>query len=86
MILTCSWRRPFDQRHQVSMTSEDQPPRGHDLCYRVEDAVEVLRGATGPELVAEREYVLAHRLTTLRTPALSGISIAGHSVRIRARP
>jgi uncharacterized protein (TIGR03083 family) len=47
----------------------------NDLGKRVEYAVEVRRGRTGPELVAEFEHVLAQRLSTLRSPALTDTSI-----------
>jgi uncharacterized protein (TIGR03083 family) len=42
----------------------------NDLGKKVEYAVEVRRGRTGAELVAELEHVLAQRLSTLRDPAL----------------
>lgn len=47
----------------------------NDLGRRVEFAVEVRRGRTGAELVAELEDVLAQRLSTLRSPDLTGTSI-----------
>jgi uncharacterized protein (TIGR03083 family) len=47
----------------------------NDLGKRVEYAVEVRRGRTGSELVAELEHVLAQRLSTLRSPALTDTSI-----------
>jgi uncharacterized protein (TIGR03083 family) len=47
----------------------------NDLGKRVEYAVEVRRGRTGLELVAELEHVLAQRLSTLRSPALTDTSI-----------
>ena len=54
------------------------PPYDHirnDLGKRVEHAVEVRRGRTGKEVVAELEHVLARRLSTLRSPGLTGESI-----------
>jgi len=42
---------------------------------RVEYAVEVRRARTGPEVVAELEDVLAQRLSTLRSPAITDTSI-----------
>lgn len=47
----------------------------NDLGKRVEYAVEVRRGHTGAEVVAELEEVLAQRLSTLRDPALTATSI-----------
>lgn len=47
----------------------------NDLGKRVEYAVEVRRGRTGTEVVAELENVLAQRLSTLRSPALTDTSI-----------
>ena len=54
------------------------PPYEHlrnDLGRKVEHAVEVRRGRTGAEVVAELEDVLAQRLSTLRNPALTDSSI-----------
>lgn len=54
------------------------PPYEHlrnDLGRKVEYAVEVRRGRTGAEVVAELEDVLARRLSTLRNPALTDTSI-----------
>jgi uncharacterized protein (TIGR03083 family) len=47
----------------------------NDLGKKVEYAVEVRRGRTGAQLVAELEKVLAERLSTLRDPALTDTSI-----------
>lgn len=47
----------------------------NDLGKRVEYAVEVRRGHTGAEVVAELEEVLAQRLSTLRDPVLTATSI-----------
>jgi uncharacterized protein (TIGR03083 family) len=47
----------------------------NDLGKRVEYAVEVRRGRTGAEVVAELEDVLAQRLSRLRDPGLSETSI-----------
>ena len=47
----------------------------NDLGKRAEYGVEVRRGRAGPELVAELAHVLAPRLCTLRSPALSDTSI-----------
>lgn len=47
----------------------------NDLGKRVEFAVEVRRGRTGGEVVAELEDVLAQRLSTLRSPALTATSV-----------
>jgi uncharacterized protein (TIGR03083 family) len=47
----------------------------NDLGKRVEFAVEVRRGRTGTEVVAELEDVLAQRLSTLRDPGLTDSSI-----------
>lgn len=47
----------------------------NDLGKLVEHAVEVRRGRTGPEVVAELEDVLAQRLSTLRDPVLTGSSL-----------
>jgi uncharacterized protein (TIGR03083 family) len=47
----------------------------NDLGKRVEFAVEVRRGRTGTEVVAELEDVLAQRLSTLRDPVLTDSSI-----------
>lgn len=55
----------------------EMPPYEHirnDLGKRVEYAVEVRRGRTGKEVVAELENVLAQRLSTLRSSALTGSS------------
>ena len=50
----------------------------NDLGKKVEYAVEVRRGRTGAEVVAELEDVLAQRLSTLSDPALTDSSmIAG---------
>ena len=46
-----------------------------DLGKRIEYAVEVRRGHTGAEVIAELEDVLAQRLSTLRDPALTAASI-----------
>ncbi len=54
------------------------PPYEHirnDLGKKVEYAVEVRRGRSGAEVVAELEHVLAQRLSTLRSPALKDTSI-----------
>jgi uncharacterized protein (TIGR03083 family) len=59
----------------------EMPPYEHirnELGKRVEYAVEVRRGRTGPELVAELETILAERLRTLRDSELTESSmIAG---------
>jgi uncharacterized protein (TIGR03083 family) len=47
----------------------------NDLGKRVEYAVEVRRGRSGAEVLAELEDVLAHRLSTLRDPELTDTSI-----------
>jgi uncharacterized protein (TIGR03083 family) len=47
----------------------------NDLGKKVEYAVEVRRGRTGAELVAELEHVQAERLSTLRDPTLTDTSI-----------
>src|SRR5450759_2986445 len=47
----------------------------NDLGKKVEYAVEVRRGRTGAEVVAELENVLAQRLSTLRDPMLTGSSV-----------
>lgn len=47
----------------------------NDLGKKVEYAVEVRRGRTAAELIAELDAVLAQRLTTLRDPALTSSSI-----------
>lgn len=47
----------------------------NDLGRRVEYAVQVRRGRTGAELVAELEDVLAQRLSRLANPTLTGTSI-----------
>jgi len=47
----------------------------NDIGRRVEFAVEIRRGRTGAEVVAELEHVLAQRLSTLRNPALTDTSI-----------
>jgi uncharacterized protein (TIGR03083 family) len=47
----------------------------NDLGKKVEYAVEVRRGRSGAELVAELEHVLAERLPTLRSPILTDTSI-----------
>lgn len=47
----------------------------NDLGKRVEYAVEVRRGRTGEQVVAELEAVLAQRLLALRDPALTGSSV-----------
>lgn len=47
----------------------------NDLGRKVEYAVEVRRGRTGAEVVAELEGVLAQRLSTLRNPDLTDTSI-----------
>jgi len=47
----------------------------NDLGKKVEYAVEVRRGRTGAEVVAELDDVLAQRLTALRDPALTDTSI-----------
>jgi uncharacterized protein (TIGR03083 family) len=46
-----------------------------DFGKKVEYAVEVRRGRSGAEVVAELEDVLAQRLSTLRDPELTGTSI-----------
>ena len=54
------------------------PPYEHiknEVGRRVEYAVQVRRGRTGVELVAELEDVLAERLATLRSPALTDSTI-----------
>ena len=56
----------------------DMPQYEHirnDLGKKVEYAVEVRRGRTGAEVVAELEDVLAQRLSALRDPALTDSSI-----------
>jgi uncharacterized protein (TIGR03083 family) len=56
----------------------EMPDYGHirnDVGKRVEFAVEVRRGRTGTEVVAELEDVLAQRLSTLRDPVLTDSSI-----------
>lgn len=56
----------------------EMPPYEHiknDLGRKVEYAVQVRRGRTGAELVAELESVLAQRLSMLRDPALTDSSI-----------
>jgi uncharacterized protein (TIGR03083 family) len=47
----------------------------NDLGKKVEYAVQVRRGRTGAEVVAELEDVLAQRLSTLRDPTLTDTSI-----------
>src|SRR6185436_8556664 len=47
----------------------------NDLGRRVEYAVEVRRGRTGEEVVAELEDVMAQRLSTLRDPTLRESSV-----------
>jgi uncharacterized protein (TIGR03083 family) len=47
----------------------------NDLGRKVEYAVEVRRGRTGAELVAELEHVLEQRLSMLRSPTLTDTSI-----------
>jgi uncharacterized protein (TIGR03083 family) len=47
----------------------------NDLGKKVEYAVEVRRGRTSAEVIAEFEEVLAQRLSTLRDPALTDSSI-----------
>jgi uncharacterized protein (TIGR03083 family) len=47
----------------------------NELGKKVEYAVELRRGRTGEEVVAELEDVLAQRLSTLRNPALTDSSI-----------
>ena len=56
----------------------EMPPYEHirnGLGKKVEYAVEVRRGHTGAEVLAELESVLAQRLSTLRDPALTDTSI-----------
>jgi uncharacterized protein (TIGR03083 family) len=56
----------------------DMPHYEHirnDLGKRIEHAVEVRRGRTGHEVVAEFENVLAQRLSTLRDPLLTDSSV-----------
>ena len=56
----------------------EMPDYGHirnDVGKRVEFAVEVRRGRTGTEVVAELEDMLAQRLSTLRDPVLTDSSI-----------
>jgi len=56
----------------------DMPHYEHirnDLGKRIEHAVEVRRGRTGAEVVAELENVLAQRLSTLRDPMLTDSSV-----------
>lgn len=56
----------------------DMPHYEHirnDLGKRIEYAVEVRRGRTGAEVVAELENVLAQRLSTLRDPMLTDSSV-----------
>src|SRR5665647_974481 len=56
----------------------DMPYYDHirnDLGKKVEYAVEVRRGRTGAEVVAELENVLAQRLSTLRDPMLTDSSV-----------
>lgn len=56
----------------------DMPRYEHirnDLGKKVEYAVEVRRGRTGADVVAELEDVLAQRLSTLRNPILTDSSI-----------
>jgi len=47
----------------------------NDLGKKVEYAVEVRRGRTGAQVVAELEDVLAQRLSTLRDPVLTDSSV-----------
>ena len=47
----------------------------NDLGKRVEHAVEVRRGRTGAEVLAELESVLAERLSTLRSPMLTDTTV-----------
>jgi len=54
------------------------PHYGHvrnDFGRRIEYAVEVRRARTGPEVVTELESVLTQRLSTLRSPALTDLSV-----------
>lgn len=54
------------------------PPYEHirnGLGKKVEYAVEVRRGRTGPEVLAELESVLAQRLSTLGDPSLTDTSV-----------
>ena len=56
----------------------ETPPYEHirnALGKKVEYAVEVRRGRTGPEVLAELESVLAQRLSTLRDPTLTDTSV-----------
>jgi uncharacterized protein (TIGR03083 family) len=56
----------------------EMPPYEHirnELGKKVEFAVEARRGRSGAEVVAELERVLAQRLQTLRSPAMTGTSI-----------
>ena len=56
----------------------EMPPYEHirnDLGKRVEYAVEVRRGRTGADVVAELEHVLAQRLSTLHSPGLTDSTI-----------
>lgn len=56
----------------------DMPEYEHirnELGKKVEYAVEVRRGRTGAEVVAELEDVLAQRLSTLRDPVLTDSSV-----------
>ncbi|MBE3075635.1 MAG: maleylpyruvate isomerase family mycothiol-dependent enzyme [Actinobacteria bacterium] len=56
----------------------EMPPYEHirnDLGKKVEYAVEVRRGRTGAQVVAELEDVLAQRLSMLRSPELTDTSI-----------
>jgi uncharacterized protein (TIGR03083 family) len=56
----------------------EMPPYEHlrnSLGKKVEYAVEVRRGRTGAEVLAELESVLAQRLSTLRDPTLTDTSV-----------
>jgi uncharacterized protein (TIGR03083 family) len=56
----------------------EMPPYDHvrnDLGKKVEYAVEVRRGRSGAQVLAELEEVLAQRLSTLRDPGLTDTSI-----------
>lgn len=56
----------------------EMPPYEHiknDIGKRVEYAVEVRRGRTGADVVAELEQVLAQRLSTLCSPELTDTTI-----------
>src|SRR5450759_3957469 len=61
------------QAQRVDMPQQAQ--MRNDFGRRIEHAVEVRRGRTGAEVIAELENVLAQRLSTLRDPMLTDSSI-----------